>query len=221
MACFTGVSRRRPVRRAGGLRHRAGAAIREPQTLLRDPEFFPELVAALERLIAGLIERQERSVPRRRGGRCAEQHMPHAPRHVPECTDGSAITCHDGPRTHVKNRSGDADDPNHADTDDVSRRSHLSAVSHSRPDGDARIARGRRALVVHDVRADLEREAPRSDGGLRAVRRHALAEPADRCPRCSMPRGTLTLLTSTTRYYVCGRCRRRWHCVRDGVDGYG
>jgi hypothetical protein len=34
------------------------------------------------------------------------------------------------------------------------------------------------------------------------------------CPRCTAASGTLNLLTSMTRYYVCGRCACRWHTSR-------
>lgn len=39
-------------------------------------------------------------------------------------------------------------------------------------------------------------------------------EASDRCPRCSAPCGALNLLTSMTRYYVCGRCECRWQVSR-------
>jgi DNA-directed RNA polymerase subunit RPC12/RpoP len=35
-----------------------------------------------------------------------------------------------------------------------------------------------------------------------------------RCPRCGAASGTLNLLTSMTRYYVCGRCACRWAVSR-------
>ena len=35
-----------------------------------------------------------------------------------------------------------------------------------------------------------------------------------RCPRCSTASGLLNLLTSMTRYYVCGRCQCRWQVAR-------
>jgi hypothetical protein len=35
-----------------------------------------------------------------------------------------------------------------------------------------------------------------------------------RCPRCSAASGTLNLLTSMTRYFVCGRCQCRWQVAR-------
>jgi hypothetical protein len=35
-----------------------------------------------------------------------------------------------------------------------------------------------------------------------------------RCPRCSTASGTLNLLTSMMRYYVCGRCQCRWQVAR-------
>ncbi len=41
-----------------------------------------------------------------------------------------------------------------------------------------------------------------------------IARAADCCPRCSAPRGTLSLLTSMKRYYVCGRCRCQWQISR-------
>jgi len=37
----------------------------------------------------------------------------------------------------------------------------------------------------------------------------------DECPSCSEPCGTPSLLTSMVRYYVCGRCARRWQVGRD------
>jgi hypothetical protein len=35
-----------------------------------------------------------------------------------------------------------------------------------------------------------------------------------RCPRCNTGPGTQNLLTSMTRYYVCGACDFRWHTSR-------
>ena len=37
-----------------------------------------------------------------------------------------------------------------------------------------------------------------------------------RCPRCNTGPGTQNLLTSMTRYYVCGVCDFRWHTSRAG-----
>jgi hypothetical protein len=37
----------------------------------------------------------------------------------------------------------------------------------------------------------------------------------DNCPSCSEPCDTPSLLTSMVRYYVCGRCARRWQVARD------
>ena len=34
------------------------------------------------------------------------------------------------------------------------------------------------------------------------------------CPRCSALDGTLSLLTSMTRYYVCRHCACRWQISR-------
>jgi formate dehydrogenase maturation protein FdhE len=34
------------------------------------------------------------------------------------------------------------------------------------------------------------------------------------CPRCSARGGTMTLLTSMTRYYMCEQCNCRWHVLR-------
>jgi hypothetical protein len=46
---------------------------------------------------------------------------------------------------------------------------------------------------------------------------HAVADP---CPHCGAPDATLTLLTSMTRYYACGRCKSSWQAsrVRDAVQ---
>ncbi len=37
----------------------------------------------------------------------------------------------------------------------------------------------------------------------------------DQCPSCSEPGGTPSLLTFMVRYYVCGRCARRWQVMLD------
>jgi hypothetical protein len=34
------------------------------------------------------------------------------------------------------------------------------------------------------------------------------------CPHCDTPGARLSLLTSMTRYYVCGQCARRWQVER-------
>jgi hypothetical protein len=39
------------------------------------------------------------------------------------------------------------------------------------------------------------------------------------CPRCSVPDGTLSLLTSMTRYYVCRHCEWRWQVSRSEDRG--
>jgi hypothetical protein len=46
-----------------------------------------------------------------------------------------------------------------------------------------------------------------------------VAPQAPGCPRCRVPDGTLSLLTSMTRYYVCRHCEWRWQVSRseDGV----
>jgi hypothetical protein len=36
----------------------------------------------------------------------------------------------------------------------------------------------------------------------------------DACPHCSALSGTPNLLTSMTRYYVCGHCACRWNVSR-------
>jgi hypothetical protein len=36
----------------------------------------------------------------------------------------------------------------------------------------------------------------------------------DACPRCRALSGTPNLLTSMTRYYVCGHCACRWNVSR-------
>jgi formate dehydrogenase maturation protein FdhE len=36
----------------------------------------------------------------------------------------------------------------------------------------------------------------------------------ERCPRCGEPNGSLSLLTSMMRYYLCERCECRWHVSR-------
>jgi hypothetical protein len=37
---------------------------------------------------------------------------------------------------------------------------------------------------------------------------------SNRCPRCAAAPGTQNLLTSMTRYYVCGGCSFRWQASR-------
>jgi hypothetical protein len=37
----------------------------------------------------------------------------------------------------------------------------------------------------------------------------------DACPHCEGPSGAPNLLTSMTRYYVCGRCGERWQVGRN------
>jgi transposase-like protein len=42
---------------------------------------------------------------------------------------------------------------------------------------------------------------------------------SENCPNCVAPGGTLTLLTSMTRYYRCPRCQRSWQVTRGvGTD---
>jgi hypothetical protein len=38
------------------------------------------------------------------------------------------------------------------------------------------------------------------------------------CPHCGRANGTPLLLTSMTRYYVCGSCTTRWSVARQWLD---
>ena len=55
----------------------------------------------------------------------------------------------------------------------------------------------------------------------------SLLAPGGACPHCQAPSGALSLLTSMTRYYVCGSCAgrwrvaRNWQVVQEGIDGDG
>jgi hypothetical protein len=77
----------------------------------------------------------------------------------------------------------------------------------------------RRAYEIYESRgradghADYEwvQSASEYADGVRANQRRA-----DRCPRCSAFCGTPNLLTSMTRYYVCGGCGWRWQVSRIG-----
>jgi hypothetical protein len=65
--------------------------------------------------------------------------------------------------------------------------------------------------------ASAMRPAPRSRTGLvmQADDPVSTQSAPDACPRCSAPSGAPDLLTSMTRYYVCGRCACRWQVARD------
>jgi hypothetical protein len=80
----------------------------------------------------------------------------------------------------------------------------------------------------HSATADVAGRARRTPSGALGTALHSpvgfvmhsgdlvsIQKPHDACPCCSAPSGAPGLLTSMTRYYVCGRCACRWQVARD------